>query len=118
MAVTIFHNPRCSKSRQALDLLRKRGEEPRVVEYLQTLPTVAELRSLLAQLGLPPRELMRRQEPVYAELGLGNPSLDDTALIEAMASYPILIERPIVIAGDRAIIGRPPERILELLGNG
>lgn len=115
MDVTIYHNPRCSKSRQTLALLRERGIEPTVVEYLKTPPDAETLRTLLARLGLDPRGLMRRKEAAYRENGLGNPALDDDALIAAMAASPTLIERPIVVAGERAALGRPPEAALAIL---
>ncbi len=110
--ITIFHNPRCSKSRQTLELLQSRGLEPRVVEYLQTPPTAAELRAILAKLGKRPAELLREREA--AEAGVSR-DLPDDALIEAMVKAPALIERPIVVRGDRARLGRPPESVLELL---
>ncbi len=113
--VTIYHNPRCSKSRATLALLEEHSVVPTVVEYLSTPPDPATLNRLLGMLGLSPRELMRRKEAVYADLGLGDDDLSDDALIEAMVANPILIERPIVVAGDRAVIGRPPENVLELI---
>lgn len=115
MPVRIFHNPRCSKSRQTLQLLRDRGIEPEVVEYLKTPPSAAELDALLSRMGLEPRAAMRRKEAPYAELGLGDEKLDRAALIRAMVENPILIERPIVTSGDRAALGRPPEAVLEIL---
>ena len=115
MTVTIYHNPRCSKSRQTLALLEERGIVPRVVAYLETPPDADELKRLLAMLGLAPRDLMRRKEAVYKERGLDDPSLAEDDLIRAMVENPILIERPIVVAGDRAALGRPPERVLEIL---
>ena len=110
-----YHNPRCSKSRQALELLRERGLEPELVTYLDTPPDAASLRALLTKLGMTPRELMRTGESVYADLSLDEASLDDDALINAMVTHPILIERPIFENGHRAVIGRPPERVLELI---
>ncbi len=115
MAVTIYHNPRCTKSRQTLELLRGRNLEPTVVEYLKTPPSAAELERLLDLLGLEPRELMRKKEARYKEAGLDDPSLSRAALIKAMVENPILIERPIVVKGDAARIGRPPEQVLEIL---
>jgi len=115
MRVTLYHNPRCSKSRQALELLRKRGIEPEVIEYLEHPPSKARLRDLLRILGMGPRELMRRGEEVYKSGKLGDPSLSDRELIDAMVEHPILIERPIAVAGRRAVVGRPPERVLEIL---
>lgn len=116
MPIRLFHNPRCSKSREALALLREGGVEPDVVDYLKTPPTAAQLEGLLSQLGLEPRQLMRRGEAVYKELGLDDPGLSRAALIKAMADNPILIERPIAVRGERAVLGRPPEKVLELLG--
>ncbi|MEX2629806.1 MAG: arsenate reductase (glutaredoxin), partial [Tistlia sp.] len=101
MAVTIYHNPRCSKSRETLALLRAKGLEPAVVEYLKTPPDAATLERLLAQLGLEPRELMRKKEPPYRELGLDDPTKSRAALVAAMVEHPVLIERPIVVADGR-----------------
>jgi arsenate reductase (glutaredoxin) len=114
-AVTIWHNPRCSKSRQALALLRDRGVEPEVREYLQAPPTREELEHVLGLLDMEPRQLMRRKEPPYAELQLGDPSLSRDQLVDAMVRHPILIERPVVIGHGAARLGRPPENVLELL---
>jgi len=114
--VLIYHNPRCAKSRAALKLLRERGVEPRVVEYLKTPPSQAEIERLLKMLGMEPRALMRRKEKAYKALGLDDPSLKRRDLVRAMHEHPILIERPIVVRGERAVLGRPPERVLELLG--
>lgn len=111
----LYHNTRCSKSRGALELLNVRGLEPEVVYYLETPPSPAELRELLRMLGTGARGLLRTGEPEYAELGLDDPSLGEDALIAAMAASPKLIERPVFVHGGRAIIGRPPERVLELL---
>jgi len=115
MSTTIYHNPRCSKCRSALQLLRDRGEEPTVVEYLKAAPSVEELEQILDLLGMQPRELMRTGEAIYREAGLDDPALDRRALLEAMVRNPILIERPIVIKNGRAVIARPPERALEIL---
>ncbi|RMH20384.1 MAG: arsenate reductase (glutaredoxin) [Gammaproteobacteria bacterium] len=115
MTVTIYHNPRCSKSRQTLQLLRDRGIEPTIIEYLKTPPDAKQLRAILNMLGLSPRELMRKKEPEYRDLGLDGDHLTDEALIEAMISHPRLMERPIVIAEGRAALGRPPEKVLEIL---
>jgi arsenate reductase len=115
MTVTIYHNPRCSKSRQTLALLEERGIAPRIVDYLKTPPSAAELKGILKTLGLRPRDLMRKGEPRYAELGLKDRDLDDDALIALMVANPILIERPIVLSGGNAAIGRPPESVLEIL---
>ncbi len=115
MRVTIYHNPRCSKSRQTLQLLRDRGIEPEIVEYLNTPPDAATLDGLLVRLGLEPRQLMRRKEAPYKELGLAEESLDRAALIRAMVENPILIERPIVVNGEQVALGRPPESVLDIL---
>lgn len=115
MTVTLYHNPRCSKSRQALALLGERGLAPRIIEYLKTPPSEKELRELLGLLGFTPRQLMRRGEAVYKELGLDDPELGDEALIRAMAEHPVLIERPIVITNGKAALGRPPENVLTIL---
>lgn len=115
MSVTIYHNPRCSKSRQTLELLRARGIEPEVVEYLQTPPNVKTLTEILDQLGREPRDVMRRKEAAYKELDLDNPALSRAALIKAMVEHPVLIERPIVCARGRAALGRPPEEVLKIL---
>ena len=115
MRTTIYHNPRCSKSRQTLALLEERGIGPRVVDYLKTPPSAAELKTILKKLGLRPRDLMRKGEPLYAELGLKDRDLDDDALIALMVANPILIERPIVVSGGKAAVGRPPESVLEIL---
>ena len=111
----LYHNTRCSKSRGALELLQARGLEPEVVYYLETPPSPAELRALLRMLGISARGLLRTDEPEYAALGLDDPSLGEDALVAAMAAHPKLIERPVFVHGDRAVIGRPPERVLELL---
>jgi arsenate reductase len=115
MQVTIYHNPRCSKSRATLALLEERGIDPRIVRYLETPPDAEELRAMLAALGMTPRALLRKGEAEYRELDLARDTLGDDALIEAMATHPRLIERPIVLANGRARIGRPPEAVLEIL---
>lgn len=115
MSVKIYHNPRCSKSRQTLALLQENGIEPEIVEYLKSPPSVETLATLLAQLGLEPRQLMRRGEAVYKELKLNDPALSADALIAAMVENPILIERPIVSSGSKAALGRPPEAVLDIL---
>lgn len=115
MSVTIYHNPRCSKSRQTLDLLKEKGVEPVVVEYLKTPPSAAELKDILSKLGLTARELMRRKEAEYKEQGLDDPALSEDRLIEAMTATPKLIERPIVLSGGKAALGRPPENVLGIL---
>ncbi len=115
MSVTLYHNPRCSKSRQTLQLLQERGIEPVVIEYLKTPPDAQTLRTLLQRLGIGPRDLMRRKEKEYRELGLDDPALSDDDLIRAMVEHPRLIERPIVVTDKGAAIGRPPENVLEVL---
>lgn len=115
MTITLYHNPRCSKSRQTLQLLTERGIRPEVINYLDTPPDHAELEHILQLLGLEPRELMRQKESEYTTLGLDDPSLSRTALIDAMVQHPRLIERPIVIRDNQAIIGRPAEKVLEIL---
>ncbi len=115
MTVTILHNPRCSKSRQTLALLSDRGVEPEIIDYLETPPSAEELKEILAKLGLTPRDIIRKGEKVYKELELGDASLSDTALVTAMVEHPILIERPIVVKGDKAALGRPPESVLTIL---
>lgn len=111
----LYHNPRCSKSRGALELLRERGIEPLVVPYLEIPPSAAELRELLKMLALPARALLRTGEDEYASLGLADESLAESVLIDAMVMHPRLIERPVFVHRGRAVIGRPPERVLDLL---
>lgn len=113
---TIYHNPRCSKSRKTLELIRERGGEPTIVEYLSEPPSSDELRELLQKLGLSPRELMRRKESVYTEKNLDDPALSEEELIDAMVEHPILIERPIVVTAKGARVCRPPEALFEILG--
>lgn len=110
----IYHNPRCSKSRSALVLLQERKVPLRVVEYLKEPPTRTELAILRRKLGLAPSEWIRKQEAEYKSAGLDGKSSEDT-LLDAMAKHPILIERPIIVRGDRAVVARPPERVLDLL---
>ncbi|GGG57165.1 arsenate reductase [Pseudohongiella nitratireducens] len=111
----IFHNPRCSKSRQTLTLLQKNGIDPTQRLYLQDPPDAETLQTVLSALGISARELMRTGEPVYTELDLADDNLSEAELIDAMASNPILIERPVVVFGDRAVLGRPPENVLTLI---
>ncbi len=111
-STTIFHNPRCTKSRQTLALLQARGVEPEVVLYLDSPPDAAALRDLLTKLDLPASALVRKKE--HRELGL-DPTDDDDELVRRMAAHPRIIERPIVVRGDRAVLGRPPENVLKLL---
>lgn len=114
MDLTLWHNPRCSTSRAALALLEARGLAPRIRLYLQDPPDAAEIGAVLARLGLPAQALLRRKEPLARELGLG-PGTPEAGLVAAMAAHPVLIERPVLIAGDRAAIGRPAEAVLAIL---
>lgn len=115
-AVTIYHNPRCSKSRETLSLLQSHGVEPQVVLYLETPPDATTLRNLLKMLNLSSaRDLMRQKEELYRTLNLADNGLTEEALIQAMVENPKLIERPIVVKQDQARIGRPPEQVLEIL---
>lgn len=114
MRVTIYHNPRCGKSRQTLQLLKGQGIDPVIVEYLKTPPNTEELEAILQKLGVGPRDLMRTKEAEYKALGLGDLSLDRATLIDAMIAHPILIERPIVVTDTQAALGRPPEAVLAL----
>jgi arsenate reductase len=111
---TIYHNPRCTKSRATLELLRQRGIEPAIVLYLETPPNTAELRAIVTKLGIEPEQLVRKGEDVYKSKYAGK-ALSDTQWIEAMVDDPVLIERPIVVHGERAVIGRPPENVERLL---
>ncbi|TBU89998.1 arsenate reductase (glutaredoxin) [Phytopseudomonas dryadis] len=113
--LTLYHNPRCSKSRSALQLLEERGLQPTLVLYLETPPSAAQLRDVLGKLGIGARQLLRTGEHEYRELDLARTDLSEAQLIEAMVVHPRLIERPILIAGERAVIGRPPENLLEIL---
>lgn len=113
--VTIYHNPRCSKSRQTLTLLTDRGLSPKIVHYLDTPPSAATLTRLLTLLSMRPRQLLRVDEPQFAESRLENPALTDAELIAAMERHPVLMQRPIVEANGRAAIGRPPENVLQIL---
>ncbi len=115
MTIRIFHNPRCSKSRATLALLQERGLEPEITLYLETPPDAGELRSILNKLGLTARELMRKGESEYLDQGLDDEALSEDVLIAAMVGSPRLIERPIVLANDRAAIGRPPESVLDIV---
>lgn len=114
--VFIYHNARCSKSRSACEIVASRGIEATIVEYLKTPPTRAELRALLQKLGMKPEEIVRRGEDVFKEHYVGK-TLDDEQWLDALLAHPILIERPIVVRGDKAVIGRPPEKVLDLLEN-
>lgn len=112
--IQIYHNPRCTKSRATLALLQDRGLAPQVIEYLQHPPTAAELRAVVRKLGLKPEALVRKGEDIY-KTRYAEKSLTDAQWIEAMVAQPILIERPIVVVGERAAIGRPPENVLAIL---
>ncbi len=115
MSVTIYHNPRCSKSRQTLALLEKQGIQPKIVEYLVTPPTEAELKRLLKLLDITPRELLRTKEEEYKKAKLDKLEVSDAEIIRALIKYPRLMERPIVVAGNKAALGRPPENVLKIL---
>ena len=115
MSITIYHNPKCSKSRQTLELLVKQGIKPVINEYLKIPPTAEKIKEILKKLGYAPRDLMRKKEDAYTEHNLNNPSLSGDDLIEFMIKHPVLIERPIVLANEKAAIGRPPEQVLEIL---
>lgn len=113
--ITIFHNARCSNSRGALALIRERGIEPNIVDYIATPLTAPELAELVEHLGVPVRELLRTKEAVYQELGLDQPGVSDVQIIQAVAAYPALLNRPIVVTPKGAALCRPPEKVLELL---
>ena len=115
MSITIYHNPKCSKSRQTLELLAKQGIKPVINEYLKIPPTAEKIKEFLKKLGYAPRDLMRKKETTYTLHNLDDPSLTNDTLIEFMVKHPILIERPIVLANEKAAIGRPPEQVLEIL---
>jgi arsenate reductase len=115
MTVTIYHNPRCTKSREALALLKARGIEPRVIEYLKATPSVLELKGILKKLGLKPRDIVRANENRYAELGLKDRKVSDDELLALISANPTLLQRPIVVSGNKAAIGRPPENVLRIL---
>lgn len=115
MTLTMYHNPRCSKSRQTLELLRERGVEPEIIEYLKAPPSASEIKKILVMLKMKPRDLMRKKEAPYIERGLADENHSELKLIEAMRTEPILIERPIVVSGGKAVLGRPPENVLALL---
>jgi len=115
MSLKIYHNPRCSKSRETLKLIEEKGLEPVVVEYLKTPPDKETLRQLIQQLGIKPRELVRIHEDEYKQAGLDDVSMSDQEVIAAMVKYPKLIERPIVVCDGKAIIGRPPVKVLDIL---
>jgi len=113
MSVTIYHNPRCSKSRQTLELIREKGVEPQIVEYLETPPSAAELKDILSKLGMSAVEIVRTKEA--KEEGIDVTALDNDALIEALAAHPRAIERPIVVKDAKAVMGRPPQNVINLI---
>ncbi len=113
--VRIYHNPRCSKSRQTLQLLTEKGIEPEIILYLEDTPDAAELKELLTMLGISARDLLRKGEDAYKANNLKDPALDDDQLVAAMVQNPKLIERPIVVNNGKAALGRPPERVLDIL---
>jgi arsenate reductase len=115
LKVQILHNPRCSKSRATLEILRNNGIDPEIILYLDTPPDTGQLVSILEMLDMQPRDLMRKGQAEYKQLGLNNEALSDADLVAAMQTTPILIERPIVISNGKAAIGRPPESVLEIL---
>ena len=115
MSVTIYHNPRCSKSRQTLGLIQERIVDINIIEYLKTPPDISQLKQILKKLAYEPRQLMRKSEQIYQDFDLGNENKTADDLIKAMAQNPILIERPIVLSGEKAVIGRPPESVLNIL---
>lgn len=115
MAVKIYHNPRCSKSRQTLELLKQQDIDPEIIDYLKTPPDKTELKRLLKLLGITARDLLRKKEPEFKALGLDDPALKEDDIIDAMIHTPKLMERPIVVADNKAAIGRPPEQVLEIL---
>lgn len=115
MAVTIYHNPRCSKSRQTLQLLEENNIKPLIVEYLKSPPSRSELKRILKMLNIKPRDLLRTKEPEYKAQGLDNNTLTDEQIIDIMLAHPKLMERPIVVKDNKAVLGRPPENVLEII---
>lgn len=115
MSIKIYHNPRCTKSRETLKLVESKGVVPLIIEYLKTPLSEAELKRLIALLGVEPRALLRTKEPDYKKAKLDQPGVTNADIVRAMAKYPKLIERPIVVKGDKAVIGRPPENVLSIL---
>jgi arsenate reductase len=115
LSIKIYHNPRCSKSRQTLKILEEQGIQPDIIDYLKNKPNKEELKTVLTLLGMSPRDLMRKGETIYKELNLKDNTLSDEQLLNAMLENPILIERPIVLANGKAAIGRPPESVLGIL---
>jgi len=115
MQVTIYHNPKCAKSRETLKLLETRGIKPTIIDYVKTPPSKSDLAGLAQLLGIEPRALLRTKEPEYKQAGLANPKVSDSAILQAMIEHPKLMERPIVVAGKKAALGRPPENVLKIL---
>jgi arsenate reductase len=115
MPVTIWHNPRCATSRRVLQMIRNKGIEPHVVEYLKTPPSAKEIKAVLAKLKIGARDLLRRKEPAYRAEGLDDEKISEAAIIRVMTEHPVLIERPVVLAGRRAVLARPPERVFEVI---
>ncbi len=115
MSVTIYHNPRCSKSRQTLEIIRNKGIEPEIIEYLDTPPSANKMKKLLTMLDMEPEQIMRKSEAIYKELGLKDSKLNKAELIKTLVENPKLIERPIVTNGDKAALGRPPQNVLDIL---
>ena len=115
MTVTIWHNPKCATSRKVLETIRRKGVEPQVIEYVKTPPSAADIRAALKEMGIKPRDLLRRRGTPYEALGLDNPKLDEAALVAAMTEHPILIERPVVRSRNGTRLCRPPKRVLEIL---
>jgi arsenate reductase len=115
MTIKIYHNPRCTKSRETLDLLKSKGVDPEIVLYLENPPSFAEIEAMLKMLNVKPRDIMRKKEAEYEEQHLANQNLSDNDLINAIVKTPKLLERPIVINGNKAAIGRPPENVLNIL---
>ena len=115
MAIVIYHNPRCTKSRETMKLLEEKGIKPKVIEYLKTPPSAAELKELLAKLGIGPRQLLRKGEAPYKDLNLADAKLSDSAVIKAMVENPILVERPIVVTPKGAALCRPKEKVFDLI---
>lgn len=115
MSVVIYHNPRCSKSRQALQLLNDNGVEPKIVEYLKDILSQKELKNIINYLNVSPRDILRKKEADYKEAGLNNDTLSDDEVVELMTKYPKVIERPIVVNGSKAAVGRPPENVLKII---
>ncbi|RDX37467.1 arsenate reductase (glutaredoxin) [Kangiella sp. HD9-110m-PIT-SAG07] len=111
----ILHNPRCSKSRQTLELLQENGVEPTIVKYLETPPSEQEISNIVKLLGVKPRDILRKKEAEYKESGLDNQELNDQEVIKLMVKYPKVIERPIVYSGNAAAVGRPPENVLNII---